>query len=55
MEHLGDENTWTEEKQKKYDNAIIAAIHTYGRALTLDEANEIWNLIAYPELYEKTD
>jgi hypothetical protein len=44
----------TEDKQKRYDDAIAAFTYTTGRAPTDDEANEIWNLIMYPEL-ETTD
>lgn len=43
---------WTAEKQKKYEQALQAATHSHGRALTDDEVNEIWNLIAYPEIHE---
>lgn len=40
---------WSEDKQKKYENAIEAFTHSHGRAPSEDEINELWNLIAYPD------
>lgn len=52
MNHSGAEKgetaDWSDEKQKKFEDAIYAFHQSYGRAATEDELSEIWDLIAFP-------
>lgn len=48
------EKVWTDGDQKRYDDALLAFTHSYGRSPTEDEENEIWNTIAYPEILESS-